>query len=91
MYAIRSYYDPRAAIGANIRTDVTVLARIGVDGRPAESDMLLVPNRIWQEIRTLGFEEAAFDAVRRSRFEPGTNASGKPVARYAMVTVTFEP
>lgn len=80
---------PREAMSSNIRTTVSVLARIGVDGKAAE--ILPLPNRIWDEMRAMGFEEAAFEAVRRGRFEPGTDSAGVPAARYIFLDIPFEP
>lgn len=80
---------PKQARQNNIKTDVFVLARVVRDGKVGET--VIVPNRIWQEIRSLGFEEAAFDTARRSRFSPGVGADGKPAEKWAIVKVPFEP
>lgn len=80
---------PKQARQNNIKTDVLVLARVSTAAKVLET--IVVPNRIWQEIRSLGFEEAAFDCVRRSRFHSGVGPDGNPVEKWAIAKVPFEP
>jgi len=54
----------------SVQTDVLVFTLVKVDGTVGQT--LLVPNRIWKDIRSSGFEEMAFEAVRRGKFTPGT-------------------
>ena len=83
----------KVARANNIKTDVYVLVRIGVDGKPLAADdaKLVIPNRIWNEVRTLGFDREAKDVAMRSRYEAGIGADGKPAERWAMIKVPFEP
>ena len=69
-----------------VETEVLVLALVGRDATVANT--VMVPNRIWKEIRTSGFEAAAFDAVRRGRFSAGTKA-GEPADLWVVVAVKF--
>lgn len=84
---------PREARDNNIRTDVYVLVRIGVDGRPVAADdaKIVIPNRIWNEVRSLGFEREAKDVAMRSRYEAGVGPDGKPQERWTILKVAFEP
>jgi hypothetical protein len=49
---------------------------------------VLVPNRIWKDIRKTGFEAAAFDAVKRGKFAAGTK-DGQPAELWIVVPVKF--
>ncbi len=69
-----------------VETEVLVLALVGQDATVVKT--LIVPNRIWKEIRTSGFETAAFDAVRRGRFSAGTKG-GQPADLWVVVAVKF--
>ncbi|HEX6851549.1 MAG TPA: CDC27 family protein [Candidatus Polarisedimenticolaceae bacterium] len=84
---------PKEARANNIKTDVFVLVRVGADGKPLPGDetKIVIPNRIWSEIRSLGFEREAKDVAMRSRYEAGLGADGKPAERWAMIKVPFEP
>jgi Gram-negative bacterial tonB protein. len=52
--------------------------------------MDIVPNRIYREMREQGFEAAALEAVRRSKFLPGEKA-GQPIEMPLLVPVRFDP
>jgi hypothetical protein len=84
---------PKEARANNIKTEVFVLVKIGADGKPLASEdaKIVIPNRIWNEVRTLGFDREAKDAAMRSRYEAGIGADGKPAERWAIVRVPFEP
>lgn len=84
---------PKEARTNNIKTDVFVLVKIGIDGKPlpAEDAKIVIPNRIWNEVRSLGFDREAKDAAMRSRCEAGIGADGKPAERWAIVKIPFEP
>lgn len=79
---------PKNERDSRIRTEVLVIVRVLADGTPGAMD--LVPNRIYREIKEKGFDEAAFEAVRRGKFEPGTR-NGEAVTMPMVVTVIFEP
>lgn len=72
---------------SNVETVVRVLTLVGRDG--AVLDAVLVPNRIWKDIRESGFEAAALDAVKRARFSAGTR-DGQLAALWVVVAVKFE-
>lgn len=72
---------PEEARKARMDGVVILGCTIGVDG-------------IVQEIRPvrsepMGLTEAAMDAVKQWRYEPARNASGKPVAVFTTVTISF--
>ena len=54
---------------ASVETEVLVLTRISKIGAVMET--LMVPNRIWKDMRASGFEQEAFDTVKRGKFAPG--------------------
>ena len=49
---------------------------------------VLVPNRIWKDIRASGFETEAADAVKRGKYAPGSK-DGKPADVWVVVAVKF--
>jgi len=69
-----------------VQTDVLMLAQIS--GTGAVLGTVLVPNRIWKDIRTSGFEAEAADAVKRGKFAPGTK-NGQPADLWTVVSVKF--
>lgn len=69
-----------------VQTEVLVLTQVRQDA--AVVNTLLVPNRIWKDIRTTGFEAAAFDAVKRGKFVPGTK-DGQPAELWLVVSIKF--
>ncbi len=79
---------PRYPTGPDrtVETEVRVLTLVRQDG--AVVDTLLVPNRIWKDIRETGFEAAAFDAVKRGKFVAGTK-DGEPAELWLVVAVKF--
>jgi len=70
----------------SVETEVLVLAKIRQDA--AVTDTVMVPNRIWKDIRSTGFEAAAFDAVKRGKFVAGTK-DGQPAELWVVVAVKF--
>jgi tetratricopeptide (TPR) repeat protein len=72
---------------SNVETVVRVLTLVGRDG--AVVDTVLVPNRIWKDIRESGFEAAALDAVKHARFGAGTK-DGQLAALWVVVAVKFD-
>lgn len=79
---------PRYPTGPDrtVETEVLVLTQIRQDA--AVVNTLLVPNRIWKDIRTSGFEAAALDAVKRGKFVAGTK-DGQPAELWLVVSVKF--
>lgn len=69
-----------------VETEVLVLTLVAPDA--AVVNTLMVPNRIWREVRTSGFEAAAFEAVRRGRFSAGRK-DGQPAELWVVVAVKF--
>ena len=80
--------SPRYPTGpdTSVQTEVLVLALVREDA--AVTGTVMVPNRIWKDIRATGFEGAAIDAVKRARFAPGTK-DGKPAELWIVVAVKF--
>ncbi len=80
--------SPRYPTGPDrtVETEVLVLTQVRQDA--AVVNTLMVPNRIWQEIRTTGFEAAALDAVKRGKFVAGTK-DGQPAELWLVVAVKF--
>jgi tetratricopeptide (TPR) repeat protein len=70
----------------SVQTEVLVLTLVKADG--SVGDTVMVPNRIWKDIRSTGFEAAAFDAVRRGKFSPGTK-DGQPADLWIVISVNF--
>jgi tetratricopeptide (TPR) repeat protein len=79
---------PRYPTGPDrtVETEVLVLAQIRQDN--AVTNALVVPNRIWKDIRASGFEAAALDAVKRGKFVAGTK-DGQPAELWLVVAVKF--
>ena len=79
---------PRYPTGPDrtVETEVLVLTQVRQDA--AVVNTLLVPNRIWKDIRSSGFEAAAFDAVKRGKFAAGTK-DGQPAELWIVVSVKF--
>jgi hypothetical protein len=69
------------------QTEVLVLALILRTG--AVGNTVMVPNRIWKDIRTTGFEAEAFDAVKRGKFAVGTK-DGQAADLWVVVAVKFQ-
>jgi len=69
-----------------VQTEVLVLTQVRQDA--AVVNTVLVPNRIWKDIRATGFEAAAFDAVKRGKFVAGTK-DGQPDELWIVVSVKF--
>jgi protein TonB len=72
---------PEEARKAGIDGVVILMCTIGADGSVHEI----------QPVRSepMGLTQAAMDAVRQWRYEPARAASGKPVAVYSTVTISF--
>ena len=70
----------------SVQTQVDVLALVRPDATVGNT--VLVPNRIWKDIRKTGFEAAAFDAVKRGKFAAGTK-DGQPAELWVVIAVKF--
>jgi tetratricopeptide (TPR) repeat protein len=71
---------------AAVETEVLVLTRVSKIGAVLET--LMVPNRIWKDLRSSGFELEAFDAVKRGKFAPGQK-DGQTAELWVVVSVKF--
>jgi hypothetical protein len=69
-----------------VETEVLVLAKINVLGKVDAT--VVVPNRIWKDMRATGFEAEAIDAVKRGRFAAGTK-NQQPADLWVVVAVKF--
>ena len=69
-----------------VQTEVLVLTQVRQDA--AVANTVVVPNRIWKDIRASGFEAAAFDAVKRGKFVAGIK-DGQPAEAWLVVSVKF--
>ena len=69
-----------------METEVLVLTQVRQDA--AVMNTVMVPNRIWKDMRASGFEAAAFDAVKRGKFVAGTK-DGKTADLWIVVAVKF--
>jgi len=69
-----------------VQTEVLVLTQVRQDA--AVVNTVLVPNRIWKDIRATGFEATAFDAVKKGKFVAGTK-DGQPAELWIVVSVKF--
>jgi len=54
----------------SVQTEVLVLVQVKRDN--TVGDAVMVPNRIWKDMRTTGFEQEAIDAAKRGKFVAGT-------------------
>jgi len=86
--AVLKVPPPRYPTGRDqsIQTEVLVLASIQPGGLVGET--LVLPNRIWKDLRDSGFEEAAFAAVRKGKFLAGTK-DGQGIPLWVVVPVKF--
>jgi tetratricopeptide (TPR) repeat protein len=86
--AILKVPSPRYPKGqdTSVQTEVLVLTLVRQDG--AVVNTVMVPNRIWKDIRASGFDVAAFDAVKRGKFLAGTK-DGQPAELWVVVSVQF--
>ena len=66
---------------------ILVLALIRADG--AVVNTVMVPNRIWKDNRTTGFEAEAYEAVKKGKFAGGTK-DGQPADLWIVVPVKFK-
>ncbi len=71
---------------ASVETEVLVLTRVSKIGAVVET--LMVPNRIWKDMRSTGYEQEAFDAVKRGKFAPGQK-DGQTAELWVVVSVKF--
>lgn len=71
---------------ATVQTEVLVLAQVRKDN--TVGDAVLVPNRIWKDMRSTGFEQEAIDAVKRGKFLAGTK-DGASAELWIVVPVKF--
>jgi tetratricopeptide (TPR) repeat protein len=69
-----------------VQTEVLVLTLVREDATVVNT--VMVPNRIWKDIRATGFESAAFDAVKKGKFLAGTK-DGQPAELWIVVPVKF--
>ena len=72
--------------GDSVETEVLVLTQVREDA--VVINTVMVPNRIWKDMRASGYEAAAFDAVKRGRFVAGTK-DGKAAPLWIVVAVKF--
>jgi tetratricopeptide (TPR) repeat protein len=70
----------------SIQTEVLILTQVLKTG--AIGKTVLVPNRIWKDIRASGFETEAVDAIRRGKFAVGTK-DGQAADLWIVVAVKF--
>jgi tetratricopeptide (TPR) repeat protein len=70
----------------SVQTEVLVLALIRQDAVVVNT--VMVPNRIWKDMHTSGYDVAAFDAVKRGKFVAGTK-DGQPAELWVVVPVKF--
>jgi tetratricopeptide (TPR) repeat protein len=79
---------PRYPKGQDQTVQTEVLVLTLVTKNSTIGGTVMVPNRIWKDIRTTGFEAEAFDAVRRGKFLPGTR-DGQAADIWIVVAVKF--
>lgn len=81
--------SPRYPKGADQSTQTEVLLLVQVSKTSAVADTVLVPNRIWKDIRSSGFETEAVDAVKRGKFSVGMK-NGHSADLWTVVSVKFK-
>jgi tetratricopeptide (TPR) repeat protein len=69
------------------QTEVLVLALVQQDAMVVNT--VMVPNRIWKDMRTTGFEAAAVDAVKKGKYAAGKK-DGQPADLWIVVPVKFD-
>ena len=77
---------PKGQEMSSVQTEVLVLALVRQDGTVVNT--VMVPNRIWKDIHSSGFDVAAFDAVKKGKFVAGTKG-GTPAELWTVVSVKF--
>lgn len=80
--------SPRYPKGQDTTVQTEVLVLTLVQKNATVGNTVMVPNRIWKDIRTAGFEAEAFDAVKRGKFVAGTK-DGQPADLWITVAVKF--
>jgi len=63
---------PRYPKGQDMTVQTEVLVLVQVKRDNMVGDAVMVPNRIWKDMRTTGFEQEAIDAAKRGKFVAGT-------------------
>jgi tetratricopeptide (TPR) repeat protein len=81
--------SPRYPKGSDMSTQTEVLVLALILRTGAVGNTVMVPNRIWKDIRTSGFEAEAFDAVKRGKFAVGSK-DGQPADLWVVVAVKFQ-
>jgi len=71
---------------SSVEVEILILARVAPPGKLV--DTIMVPNRIWKDLRASGFEEQALAAVKRGKFVSGTK-NGEPATLWTAVPVEF--
>jgi tetratricopeptide (TPR) repeat protein len=70
--AILRIPTPRYPRGQDTTVQTEVLVLVLVKRDNTVGDAIMVPNRIWKDMRASGFEQEAIDAVKRGKFVAGT-------------------
>jgi tetratricopeptide (TPR) repeat protein len=70
----------------SVQTEILVLTRIAPPKNVVET--IMVPNRIWKDMRASGFEAEAIEAVKRGKYIAGTK-NGQPADLWTVVPVKF--
>ena len=70
--AILRIPTPRYPRGQDMTVQTEVLVLVLVKRDNTVGDAVMVPNRIWKDMRASGFEQEAIDAVKRGKFVAGT-------------------
>jgi predicted Zn-dependent protease len=81
--------SPRYPKGSDMSTQTEVLVLALILRTGAVGNTVMVPNRIWKDMRSTGFEAEAFDAVKRGKFAVGTK-DGQAADLWVVVAVKFQ-
>jgi len=71
---------------ATVQTEVLVLVQVKKDN--TVGDAVMVPNRIWKDMHTAGWEQEAIDAIKRGKFVAGTK-DGNAADLWVVAPVKF--
>jgi tetratricopeptide (TPR) repeat protein len=79
---------PRYPKGQDMTVQTEVLVLVLVKKDNTVGDAVMVPNRIWKDMRATGFEQEALDAVKRGKFVAGTKDAA-PADLWVVAAVKF--
>lgn len=87
--AILRIPTPRYPKGQDMTVQTEVLVLVLVKRDNTVGDAVMVPNRIWKDMRATGFEQEAIDAAKRGKFVAGSK-NAAPADLWVVAPVKFQ-